>query len=554
MLDPVVMAAQNATDTLLLYYAGHGLVDRRGELHLTHVDSDPNPHRMYTAVPYDHIRDALLESRAARRIVILDCCYSGRALGQMGASVSAVVEEASAEGTYVLAAAAENKMALALPGEYYTAFTAELLDIINNGIMGLGPSLDLDSIYRRLLAVMKAKGRPLPQKRDRNTAGQMPLVRNQAYRNKQLQRRGLLLADRYELREVIGHGRMANVYRARDTRLDRFVAVKVLRDDLATDQLFQERFQREAQSAASLNHPSIIAVHDAGEDMVGAVLVPYVVMEYVDGRNLRELLKRDARLPTNRALNIIDEVLGALDYSHRHDIVHRDIKPTDIILSHAGEVKVGDFGIASVTNKALAEITATAEVLGAMRYLSPEQVRGELVDARSDLYSTGYVLYELLTGRPPFSGDSAETIVYQRIGQDPIPPSTLDPELPTWIDPIVLKALARNPAQRYQTASDMGLDIEQGLSRISDARTTSVERRRGSANRANHTGGAVSKAVVGQALYTWASHLLDGDRGFGISALSPSLHANLRWLRDAIGQLIHFVGTPSAYRRPTSVV
>ena len=182
MLDPVREAAENATDTLLLYYAGHGLVDRRGELYLTLVGSDPDPSRMYTAVPYNFIRDMLLESRAIRRIVILDCCYSGRALGQMTAVPSVVVDEASAEGTYVLAASAENKVALAPPGARYTAFTGELLHIINNGIVGYGPLLDLDSIYQQLLAVMRGKGLPVPQKRDRNTAGQLSIIRNQAFR------------------------------------------------------------------------------------------------------------------------------------------------------------------------------------------------------------------------------------------------------------------------------------------------------------------------------------------------------------------------------------
>jgi peptide/nickel transport system substrate-binding protein len=180
MLDPVVMAAQDATDTLLVYYAGHGLVDsRRSELHLALTASDPE--RIYTSVPYSLVRDALLDSRAVRRIVILDCCFSGRALGQMGGPASAVVDEASAEGTFVLAASPENRAALAPPGEQYTAFTAELLTIIRSGIAECGPVLDLDSVYKHLLEVMRSKGLPLPQKRDRNTAGELSLFRNQAY-------------------------------------------------------------------------------------------------------------------------------------------------------------------------------------------------------------------------------------------------------------------------------------------------------------------------------------------------------------------------------------
>lgn len=181
MLDPVAAAASDATDTLLLYYTGHGLVGaRRGDLHLALTGSDPQ--RIYTAVSYGLMRDVLLDSRAARRIVILDCCYSGRALGQMADLASAVVDEASAEGTYVMAASAENKTALAPPGETYTAFTGELLAIMRNGISQCGPVLDLDSVYQHLMAAMKSKGFPIPQKRDRNTAGQLTLIRNQAYR------------------------------------------------------------------------------------------------------------------------------------------------------------------------------------------------------------------------------------------------------------------------------------------------------------------------------------------------------------------------------------
>jgi len=182
MLDPITAAAQEATDTLLLYYAGHGLIDsRRGELHLALSGSDPS--RIYTAVPYGYIRELLLDSRAIRRIVILDCCYSGRALGMMADPITNVVDEVSAEGTFILAAAAENAIALAPPGELFTAFTGELLDLLQQGLPGGDAFLDLDTIYRQILKLLKAKARPLPQKRDRNTAGKLALVRNRAHRS-----------------------------------------------------------------------------------------------------------------------------------------------------------------------------------------------------------------------------------------------------------------------------------------------------------------------------------------------------------------------------------
>src|ERR1017187_6973840 len=273
-----------------------------------------------------------------------------------------------------------------------------------------------------------------------------------------------MLGGRYELDGIVGRGGMAEVFRARDIRLDRIVAVKTLRDDLARDQTFQARFRREAQSAASLNHPSIVAVYDTGEDMLGHTPVPYIVMEYVDGRTLRDLLRDDRRLLPERAAEITDGVLRALDYSHRNGIVHRDIKPGNVMLTRGGEVKVMDFGIARAVSDAQATMTQTAQVIGTAQYLSPEQARGERVDARSDLYSAGCLLYELLTGRPPFSGDSPVAIAYQHVRENPVPPSQLDREIPRWADAIVLKAMAKSPAGRYQDAAEMRADIERALS------------------------------------------------------------------------------------------
>jgi beta-lactam-binding protein with PASTA domain/tRNA A-37 threonylcarbamoyl transferase component Bud32 len=284
-----------------------------------------------------------------------------------------------------------------------------------------------------------------------------------------------LLGGRYELDGIVGRGGMAEVFRARDIRLDRIVAVKTLRDDLARDQTFQARFRREAQSAASLNHPSIVAVYDTGEDMVGPTPVPYIVMEYVDGRTLRDLLRDDRRLLPERALEITDGVLRALDYSHRNGIVHRDIKPGNVMLTRTGDVKVMDFGIARAVSDAQATMTQTAQVIGTAQYLSPEQARGERVDARSDLYSTGCLLYELLTGRPPFTGDSPVAIAYQHVRENPVPPSRVDPEIPGWADSIVLKAMAKDPGDRYQSAGEMRNDIQRALQGMPVAAPTRLD-------------------------------------------------------------------------------
>jgi serine/threonine-protein kinase len=256
---------------------------------------------------------------------------------------------------------------------------------------------------------------------------------------------------------------MADVRKGTDLRLGRAVAVKMLRTDLARDATFQARFRREAQSAASLNAPSVVAVYDTGEDELDGVRVPYIVMEYVEGQTLRELLREGQRLMPNRALEITAGVLGALEYSHRQGIIHRDIKPANVMLATNGDVKVMDFGIARAVADSGATMTQTANVLGTAQYLSPEQARGETVDARSDVYSTGCLLYELLTGRPPFQGESPVAVAYQHVRENPVPPSTLNPDIGGEADAIVMKALTKNPANRYQSAAEMRADINRAL-------------------------------------------------------------------------------------------
>ncbi|MFF7179911.1 Stk1 family PASTA domain-containing Ser/Thr kinase [Streptomyces sp. NPDC008121] len=268
------------------------------------------------------------------------------------------------------------------------------------------------------------------------------------------------LGGRYELGSVLGRGGMAEVYLAHDTRLGRTVAVKTLRADLARDPSFQARFRREAQSAASLNHPAIVAVYDTGEDYVDGVSIPYIVMEYVDGSTLRELLHSGRKLLPERTLEMTVGILQALEYSHRAGIVHRDIKPANVMLTRTGQVKVMDFGIARAMGDAGMTMTQTAAVIGTAQYLSPEQAKGEQVDARSDLYSTGCLLYELLTVRPPFVGDSPVAVAYQHVREEPQPPSNFDPEITPSMDAIVLKALVKDPDYRYQSADEMRADIE----------------------------------------------------------------------------------------------
>ncbi|MEU0171992.1 Stk1 family PASTA domain-containing Ser/Thr kinase [Streptomyces massasporeus] len=282
------------------------------------------------------------------------------------------------------------------------------------------------------------------------------------------------LGGRYELGQVLGRGGMAEVYLAHDTRLGRTVAVKTLRADLARDPSFQARFRREAQSAASLNHPAIVAVYDTGEDYIDNVSIPYIVMEYVDGSTLRELLHSGRKLLPERAMEMTIGILQALEYSHRAGIVHRDIKPANVMLTRNGQVKVMDFGIARAMGDSGMTMTQTSAVIGTAQYLSPEQAKGEQVDARSDLYSTGCLLYELLTVRPPFVGDSPVAVAYQHVREEPQSPSVFDPEITPEMDAIVLKALVKDPDYRYQSADEMRADIEACLDGQPVAATAAV--------------------------------------------------------------------------------
>lgn len=276
----------------------------------------------------------------------------------------------------------------------------------------------------------------------------------------------IIVGDRYELGELLGRGGMAEVRKGTDTRLGRVVAVKRLRTDLASDATFQARFRREAQSSASLNHPAIVAVYDTGEEPAtdgSGVQQPYIVMEYVAGRTLRDILREGRKILPERALEITSGVLSALDYSHRAGIIHRDIKPGNVMLTPSGDVKVMDFGIARAISDAASSMTQTAAVVGTAQYLSPEQARGESVDSRSDVYSAGCLLYELLAGRPPFVGDSPVAVAYQHVREQALPPSDHDTDLPPAIDAIVMKALAKRVEDRYQSAAAMRSDIERYL-------------------------------------------------------------------------------------------
>ncbi|MGW2632769.1 protein kinase domain-containing protein [Streptomyces chattanoogensis] len=263
-----------------------------------------------------------------------------------------------------------------------------------------------------------------------------------------------MLGERYELVEQLGQGGMGTVYRAVDHRLRRTVAVKTLSAELALQPEFRTRFQREAHAAAALNHPGVATVHDVGEDAAGGGIEPYLVMEYVEGRTLSRVL-HDGAMAVAQAVDITRQVLQALEHSHRHAIVHRDIKPANVMLTGTGTVKVVDFGIAKALSEVATRLTGTGVAVGTPAYLAPEQINGHETDHRTDLYAVGCLLYELLTGRPPYTGDSPFSVMHQHLAAEPVPPSRLRPELPPALDAVVARALSKDRADRFADASAM---------------------------------------------------------------------------------------------------
>jgi serine/threonine protein kinase len=279
---------------------------------------------------------------------------------------------------------------------------------------------------------------------------------------------GLVGDGRYRLTRRLGRGGMAEVFAAEDVRLGRTVAVKLLRSDLAEDPVSKARFTREAQSVAGLNHHAVVAVYDSGEDAVGHGVVPYIVMEIVEGRTIRDLLLNAEAPGPEQALIIVSGVLEALAYSHQHGIVHRDIKPANVIITDTGAVKVMDFGIARALHGAQSTMTQTGMVMGTPQYLSPEQALGKAVDHRSDLYATGCLLYELLALRPPFTGETPLSVVYQHVQDIPAPPSTVSDTVPPELDGLVMRALAKEPDDRFQTAEEMRGLVQYALQMLYD--------------------------------------------------------------------------------------
>ena len=251
----------------------------------------------------------------------------------------------------------------------------------------------------------------------------------------------------------IGSGGMARVFLAEDVDLHRDVAIKVLHDRYSEDAQFVERFAREARAAAGLNHPNIVAIYDRGQSE-GSY---YIAMEYLDGETLKDVILREGPLPERRAIDITLQLLAALRFAHRREVIHRDVKPHNVMVLRDGRVKVADFGIARAGDS---EMTEAGSIVGTAQYLSPEQARGQHVGPESDLYSVGVVLYEMLTGRVPFTGDSAVAIAMKHVQETPVPPRQIVPSIPAELEAVVQRAMAKDPARRYHSADEMGMDLD----------------------------------------------------------------------------------------------
>ncbi|MCK2035059.1 Stk1 family PASTA domain-containing Ser/Thr kinase [Microbacterium sp. SSW1-49] len=275
-----------------------------------------------------------------------------------------------------------------------------------------------------------------------------------------------VLAGRYRVGELIGRGGMAKVYRGQDLTLGREVAIKILDPELAKDTAFRTRFRLEAQAASRMSHPSIVRVYDAGDPSntdSSSDEPPYIVMELISGTLLKDIIAAGP-VPVEDAVRYTDGILEALDYSHRAGVVHRDIKPGNVMVTEKGQVKVMDFGIARAVSDSSSTVAETTQIIGTAAYFSPEQAKGEPVDARADLYSTGVVLYELLTGRQPFRGESPVAVAYQHVSETPVPPTEVNEDAPGALDPVVLRALAKDPYQRYPDAAHFRAALDNAVS------------------------------------------------------------------------------------------
>jgi hypothetical protein len=511
LIAPLRSAAAAARDTLLVYYAGHGILDEDMEFSLSLPTSRLD--EPWTAVPYTFVRRFIARARAKRRVAVLDSCFSGKAHTVMGSASEAVKGQAAAAGTVVITSARDDRVALAPAGETFTAFTGELLTVLNRGIDGGPAVLTVDQVYESVKEALAAKNRPRPDRTGSDTSGHTPLVTNRAFvptgnantppvsarrhlrdwvatlqkghqqgttttpepasshhvtpaadtietqmRGTPARRRPAsttppsakktLAHGRYETAAMVGAGGMGEVFLCRDTLLGRTIVAKRVRSDRT--EMAAEYLQDEARAAAALNHPSIAAVYDVVHDATDQ----YLIMEYVPGWELGTAAR--AAPPTvDQALAAALDILDGLEHSHAAGIIHCDIKPSNLILTPQGRIKILDFGISSVSET----LHKDGMISGTHLYMPPESFAGEPPHVTRDIFSTGAVLYELITARRIHDGHQ----VWHGQLQRPARPSALVPDLHPGVEALIERAIAARPDRRFASAAQMRADVQQFL-------------------------------------------------------------------------------------------
>jgi predicted Ser/Thr protein kinase len=457
-------------DLLWLHISCHGMKNRENRLFMIASDTEKE-FLASTGVDCTFISDQVEGSRSSQVVVFLDCCYSGaysRGLRtRSGQDLVDVAEAFCGRGRVVITASnalqfSHESTITSRNTVEPSIFTKAIVDGLRTGKADLDCDgrISVDELYEYVYQqVLDRLPSQTPTLSVSNVEGTLFLAKSARVGAKgPYGAFPPLLSERYELGKMLGYGGTSDVHRGRDIRLGREVAIKVLQANLARNQQVQHRFRKEAQNAATLKHPTIVAVYDTGEMQSPYGSLPYIVMEFVDGRTLSDIIKSEGAMDEQQAIETMADVCAALDFSHRGGIIHRDVKPANVMITKSGAVKVMDFGIA----RALADgggVTQTGAVIGTAHYLSPEQARGEAVDARSDVYAAGCVLYKLLTGSPPFTGDSPVAVAYQHVREDPKRPSQENPDVSPALDAVVLRSMSKNPANRYQSAAEMRSDL-----------------------------------------------------------------------------------------------
>jgi hypothetical protein len=484
VVDPLRRASTEARDTLFVYYAGHGVLDEHLQFYLSLLGSHED--EPWTCVDYRWIRALLAQSTAQRRIAVLDSCFSGKVHGAMSAATDAVRAQTATKGTVVVTSARDDRVALAPPGETYTAFTGELLAVLQTGIPGGPANITVDHAYAWVRAELARKGRPRPDRTGSDTAGAVVLAQNHAFDSRaaqtssalspefvlQLMARRLNVLDgsavgsadpedpiefggRYRVAGLLGNGDNCRVYLASDKLLERWVAVKAMHGEMKRLADISRRIAREFRAVAQLSHPMIATVHDVG-DTDG---VPYFVTEYVRGASLLKLLDTAGRFEVAESAAVILGVLEALRCAHERQVLHCDVKLSNVMVTADGMVKVLDFGLAAYVR------TTAGTPIGTLGYMAPEAARGAMQRVESDLYAVGATFYQLLTGRQPLSepGMSPVDVMIAQLMKDVPPPSRFNPALPPECDRILLRALAKDPEDRYPSAAVMAGEISELL-------------------------------------------------------------------------------------------